>query len=65
MITLSKALAENRLEEFIQQQESAGVNPVVEKDFQQLTEKLIKSEQSEDQTSRSVSRDGSTGKQTR
>ena len=64
-LSLSEALNTDRLEEFIQQQKAAGVGSIREADFDQLSETLIKSEQSADQTSRFASRDGSTGKRTR
>ena len=64
-LTLSKALKECRLEEFIQQEEARGVKPVKSSKLDHALSRVIKSGQSEDQTSRSASRDGSTGKQTR
>lgn len=64
-LSLMQALNEDRLEDFIKQQEAAGVGPVSETDFNQLSEKLIKSEKSEDRTLHSAYRDGSNGKQTR
>ncbi len=65
MLTLFEALKTNRLQQFINEQEAYAINPIVEKEFQQLSEKLIESEQSKDQTSRSVSHEGPTGKQIR
>lgn len=62
MIDLATALKEDRLEEFIQQQEAAGVGSIKEADFDRLSETLIKSTKSEDQTSRSVSPDDLSGK---
>ena len=50
MISLAKALKENRLEEFIQQQEASGIGSIKESDFERLSAKLIKFEKSEDQT---------------
>lgn len=62
MLTLQKALAENRLAEFIAQEERRGVGPADGQAFEDLTEALIKSKRQEDQTSHSASRDGSRGK---
>lgn len=64
-LSLSQAIREDRLEEFIQQAEASGVGPISQADFDTAATKVIKSGQSEDQTSRSVSRDGSTGTRTR
>jgi len=50
MITLTEALKENRLEEFIQQQENSGVAPIYETDFNNLAKSVIKSSKSKDQT---------------
>lgn len=65
MINLKEAIAEGRLDEFVQQAEASGVGPISQADFDAAATKVIKSGQSEDQTSRSVSRGGSTGKRTR
>jgi len=62
MITLADALRENRLEEFIRQQEEAGIGPVDERLFLKAARRVIKHEPRSDRTSRSASRDGSTGK---
>lgn len=61
-LSLSKAVKENRLEEFIRQQEAAGIGPVNEAAFLKAASKVIKHEPRSDQTSRSASRDGSSGK---
>lgn len=62
MLTLSKAIKEGRLEEFIRQTERAGVGPVSQADFDAAASKVIKHETRSDRTSRSSSRGGSTGK---
>lgn len=49
-LSLMQALNEDRLEDFIKQQEDSGVEPVRESDFDNVTETVIKSEQSKDQT---------------
>jgi hypothetical protein len=64
-ITLREALASGRLSEFAAQEEARGVGPVDHAELDALTATLIKAPQSEDQTSRSLSGDGSTGKRTR
>ena len=65
MISLSQALKEDRLSDFIAQEEARSIGPVDRADFGALTATLIKAPQSENQTSRSSSGDGSTGKRTR
>ena len=62
MLTLSEAIKANRLDEFIRQQEAAGVGPVDERLFFKAARRVIKPEPQSDQTSRSASRGGSTGK---
>ena len=62
MITLAQALKENRLDDFIREQEKAGVGPVSEAAFDRAASKVIKHETRSDQTSRSPSGDGSSGK---
>jgi hypothetical protein len=62
MLSLAKALKENRLEEFIRQQEAAGIGPVKEAVFLKAASNVIKHEPRSDRTSRSASRGGSTGK---
>lgn len=64
-LSLSEALKSGKIDQFIREQESAGVGPISQADFDTAAIKVIKSGQSEDQTSRSASRDGSTGKRTR
>jgi hypothetical protein len=65
MLTLSEAVKTGRLQEFIVQEEARGVGPIDRGAFGSLLGKAVKAPQSKDQTSRSPSRDGSTGKQTR
>ncbi len=62
MLTLSKAIAEDRLDEFVRQQESVGVAPIPEAAFLSAASKVIKTSQQSDRTSRSPSSGGSTGK---
>ena len=62
MLTLSEALKDNKLNEFIEQEESRGKGPILEESFLLAASKVIKTSQQSDQTSRSPSSDGSTGK---
>jgi hypothetical protein len=61
-LSLSTAIKEDRLEEFIQAQEAAGIGPVKEADFLSAASKVIKPATRSDRTSRSASHGGSTGK---
>ena len=61
-LTLSAALETDRLEAFIAQVEADGVGSVDERELMEALRATIKPPRSEDRTSRSPSRDGSTGK---
>lgn len=61
-LTLSEAIRRGRLDEFIAQEEARGVGPIDKAELDAALAKAIKSPQSADRTSRSPSRDGSTGK---
>jgi hypothetical protein len=65
MLTLSEAVKSGRLQEFIAQEKARGVGPIDRADLDRALAKAIKAPQSKDQTSRSLSRDGSTVKRTR
>jgi hypothetical protein len=65
MLTLSKALKTGRVGDFIRQQEEAGIGPIDKGAFNAVAETIIKAPRSKDQTSRSSSGGGSTGKKTR
>jgi hypothetical protein len=65
MLTLSEAQKDGRLDEFIAQQEAAGVGPIVIDAFRILSAALIKAQRPEDQTSHSASGGNSSGKRTR
>ena len=65
VLTLSKAQKSDRLEEFITEQEAAGIGPIEIDAFRTLAAALIKAPPPKDRTSRSASRDGSSGKKTR
>jgi hypothetical protein len=62
MISLTLAKRENRLEEFVQQEESRGIGPADLCALNALVAEAAKAPQSEDQASRSPSRDGLTEK---
>lgn len=60
-LSLQEALATDRLEEFIAQEEARDVPSVSKAEFDALVEQAAKSRLSEDQTSRSACGDGSSG----
>lgn len=61
MLTLSDALKEDRLDEFVAQEEARGVGPVERRELEDKVAALLRTTQSEDRTPRSASSDGSTG----
>lgn len=61
-LTLKEALASDRLDDFIQQEEDRGVESVNVRELLAAIETTIKAPRSEDQTSHSASGDGSSGK---
>lgn len=61
-LTLREAIDCDRLEDFITQAESEGVGPVGRDALDEALHRVIKQPQSEDRTSRSPSRGGSSGK---
>jgi hypothetical protein len=65
MITLTGAIKNGRLADFIAQEEARGVGSIDRAEFCRLLGKAVKAPQSKDQTSRSLLSDGSTGKKTR
>ncbi len=64
-LSLAQAVADDRLGDFIAQEEARGVGPIDRAAFDDLAAALVKAPQSEGQTSRSSSGDGSSGKKTR
>ena len=64
-LSLRKAQKDGRLADFIAQEEARGIGSIERSELDRALAKLIKARQSKDQTSRSPSRDGSTGKRTR
>ncbi len=58
-LTLIEALETGRLDEFIAQVEADGVGPISRAKFEDTASKVIKTPQSDDQTSGSPRRDGS------
>lgn len=65
MLSLAEALRDNRLSDFIAQEEARGVGPIDRAEFDTLAAALIKAPRPEDQTSRPASSGGSSGKKTR
>lgn len=61
-LSLARAIRESRLQEFIVQEEARGVGPISEADFNEAASAVIRTPQSDDQTSGSPRRDGSRGK---
>ena len=61
-ISLADAIKADRLKEFIAQEEARGVGPVSEAAFDRLASTIIKTEQSDDQTSGSAPKRGWHGK---
>ena len=61
-LTLREALASDRLEDFVRQEELRGAEPAKGSDFERALALLITQRRSEDRTSRSASRGGSRGK---
>lgn len=61
-VTLIGAMRAGRLSDFVAQEEAREVGPIHEADFDALAAKVIKTERSADQTSRSLPADGSRGK---
>jgi hypothetical protein len=62
-LTLSDALRDGRIDEFVRQEERRGVGPVAKRKLDAAIKKLATTPmQSKDRTSRSTSRGGSRGK---
>lgn len=61
-LTLKKALEMNRLDDFVAQEEARGFDPIDRAELDAAIAKILTPPQSEDQTSRSPSSGGSTGK---
>jgi len=64
-MTLSDALRQNRLAEFIAQEEARGVGPIDRAEFDGAVARIIKAPQSKDRTSHSSSGGNSSGTRTR
>lgn len=62
MISLSEAIRDGRLDDFIAQEEARGIGPVDRNALDRAIAKLAKARRSGDRTSRSSFRDGSRGK---
>lgn len=61
-LTLRQAIALNRLDDFIAQEEARGVGPADASDLDDALRNVIRGTRSEDQTSRSPGGGGSTGR---
>jgi hypothetical protein len=61
-LTLSQALKQHRMGDFITQQEAAGTGPAAETEVLEAIAKVARSPKSAGRTSRSASAGGSTGK---
>ena len=61
-LSLKKALETGRLGEFVDQAEAEEIGPISEAEFDEALRRVATRPRSEDRTSRSASRDGSTGK---
>lgn len=64
-LSLAQAVKENRLPEFISQQESLGVGAINRSEFDSVVKEAVTQPQSQDRTSGSPVRGGSSGKKTR
>ena len=62
MLSLTEAIKIGKVSEFIQQEQERGVGPISETEFNDTASLVVKTPQSDDQTSRSPRRDGSRGK---
>ena len=62
LLSLNRALAENRLDQFIDQSEAAKIGPAARDGFDALISTLVRAPLPEDRTSRSPGRGGSPGK---
>ena len=58
-LSLREALESGRLQDFIAQEETRGVGPISEAEFDLTASAVIKTPQSDDQTSGSLPREGS------
>ena len=62
MLSLREAIESGRLQEFIAQEEARGGGPISEAEFDETASAVIRTPQSDDQTSSLPRRDGSRGK---
>lgn len=61
-LTLTDAIKEGRLDDFVLQAEQDGVGPALKEDFARAMTAIVRNAQSDDQTSGSPRRDGLPGK---
>ena len=62
IMSLAEAIRQDRLADFISQEEERGIGPTDGAQFLVVVKEALKAPRSEDQTSHSPSGDGSTGK---
>jgi hypothetical protein len=65
MLSLSEAIKKGQLDQFVAEQEAAGLGPIDRAEFDGAVSRVIKARQSVDRTSRSASAGNSTGTKTR
>jgi hypothetical protein len=65
MLTLADAIKSGRLQDFIAEQEAAGLGPIDRAEFDGAVARTVKERRLEDRTSRSASGGNSIGKRTR
>jgi hypothetical protein len=65
MLSLSEAIKNGQLDQFVAEQEAAGIGPIDRPEFNGAVSRLVKAPPPEDQTSRSASAGNSSGKRTR
>jgi hypothetical protein len=65
MLSLSEAIKKGQLDQFVAEQEAAGVGPIDRSEFDGAISRVIKAQQSIGRTSRSASGGNSSGRRTR
>jgi hypothetical protein len=65
MLSLSAAIKKGQLDQFVAEQEAAGLGPIDRAEFDGAVSRVVKAQQSVGRTSRSASGGNSTGKRTR
>jgi hypothetical protein len=65
MLSLSEAIKKGQLDQFVAEQEAAGLGPIDRAEFDGAVSRVIKAQQSVCRTSHSASGENSSGKRTR